>query len=768
MRKKTAKRILLASISIIALGLIAALVIFYILDQKVTSDLKAKKLIQTSTYYSSSPEYEIGMILPPYFEADLDLFLRKRNPDQTLLSGDYRILSKDLCLEKLGRLSASDEVETCFEIFLPTLDFKYFGEPQLLVLATDNQRAIRRIYFGDNHIETSRFHLPPQPIVEYLGADPILRRSLTIGEFPPDCLKAIISIEDSKFLEHSGISYTGILRALLVNVFSGRPAQGGSTITQQLVKNYFLTPERTLKRKFLEFFISIIIENRASKDEILETYLNVIYLGQQGVFQVRGYGAAAEFYFAKEISDLNLQECALMAAIVNSPGTYNPFTKPENAKKRRGLVLSKMAELGHISKEEQEVADRSPLPTRKTREIFATAPYFIEAVQRQVTTLGLETDQAKRIFTSLDLHAQEFAQKAVQSHLQKLESNSPRIKKIAETKKIQLEGLLISSDLKTGLIRALVGGRSYRSTQYNRALDSKRQIGSTMKPLVYLTALKMDPAQYHPLAPLEDRKFTHRYEGQKWSPDNYDKLSHGTIPLYYGLKESLNIATAKLGIDIGLENIITTARDIGVTSPLAPVPSLTLGAFEMQPIELFKVYTTLANLGESTSLSFIEYIENEGGEEIFSYSPYQHEVIDRESASVLVGMMKETIRSGTAQAVQKSHFPLQAAGKTGTTSDNKDTWFAAFTPHHLALVWTGFDSAQSTGLTGASGSVPIWLSYMSNYAVKFPNTDFQWSENTETRHISKQKLSELGIVPEHDEKDSFETELIFLKNQPPF
>lgn len=624
--------------------------------------------------------------------------------------------------------------------------------------------------FVGSQIQTTEFiTLGPELFAQYYGENPILRKVITLGDTPTLCLNALLAVEDKHFLEHAGVSFTGLARALLANLRAGRTAQGGSTITQQLVKNYFLSDEKTFRRKFTEMIMAFLVEANASKDEILETYINLIYMGQNGPFQVRGFAAAAEHYFGKNLHDLNLQECALVAGILNSPGLFNPFKHPDKALQRRAKVLHEMVALNMITEEEANFANASKLPSLPRRSLTEPAPYFVQAVRRELSRQEIDETEGLKVYTSLNLRAQEAALQAVRTGLDQLEEKYPKLKKIKTDEGKSLEAVLISANPKTGDVEALVGGRGFLLSQFNRALDSHRQVGSIMKPFVYLSAFEMlteDGTPYSPVTIIHDSKMTHRFDRQQWTPENYEKKYLGGIPLFWALKNSINAATVNLGMSIGIENIIDTARRLGIQSPMQAYPSLTLGAFEITPIEVLQAYSVLANLGRKTPLALIGRITDLRGNVLYSSERESQQVIAADSASELVGVMKQVIISGTGRGAYLSGFQNPAAGKTGTTNDKKDAWFAGFTPHHTAIVWVGYDDNTSLDLTGASGAVPIWTSYMKTYGSTFPNDDFPWPETVELATVSEEKQMALG-VPDKGNSSLQPVELVFKKGFTP-
>ncbi len=610
--------------------------------------------------------------------------------------------------------------------------------------------------------------LEPELFAQFYGDKPILRQVVQLSDSPPACLNAILAIEDAQFLDHRGVSVTGLVRAFLKNLISGRLRQGGSTITQQLVKNYFLTSERTLSRKIKELAMAVILEHHATKDDILETYINEIYMGQNGPFEVRGFGSASEHYFNRPLAELSLGECALLAAIVNSPGRFNPFTRPQDSKDRRNRVLDRMEELKLITSSQSQAAKQNPLPKEPLRALTEPAPFFVEAVRKELSRMNIGLQDGARIFTTLNLRAQEAARASVQRGIEGLEKTNKKLKDLAAQGK-RLEGALIAADPISGEVQAIIGGRQYKVSQFNRALQSKRQVGSLMKPIIYLTALEREDADgkpYSPITLVSDEPFTHKYEGQTWTPRNYDRKHYGMVPFYFALKNSLNAATARLALDVGLEHVIDNARKLGIQSPLKALPSLALGAFEMTPLEILQVYSTFATLGTQAPLHYIKSVESLSGEVIFETETRAQELFSPPAVASLVGMMKQTMISGTGRFSRTLGFTHPAAGKTGTTNDTKDAWFAGFTPLHTAVVWVGYDDGTNTGLTGTSGAVPIWSDYMNQVGVQYPPVDFSWPEGVVVGDLDVSTQEGLG-VPVDPKLPLEPIELIFVSGTQP-
>lgn len=747
--------------------------------------LKAKKFLNPTVFYAAPITLKKDYVLPKeslakYFSRQN---FRQRQNSQRIIYGDYFwghalecrsmvpevILEYDSCLlfakkQPLAGIDTEAEI-LVYQVFIAAnlriVDIRVNSKPESL----------------------ENIELESEILAQYLNAEPIMQENVEIKDLPTNCPNAVMAIEDAQFLEHKGYSIKGTLRGVLAPLLKGKKPQGGSTITQQLVKNYFLTSERSIKRKAEELILAVLIEKKMSKDEILETYMNIIYMGQNGPFQIIGFGSASQFYFDKKISNLQLDECALLAAVLNGPGVYNPFSKQEKTLARRNLVLSKMQQLKLISALEYEIAIKKPLPLKRPARASETAPFYLDAVKKQLKKLNIPAE-GLRIQTGLNLDLQQKAQESLQQHLSQLEKDS---KKLAENKKkgITLEGVVIAADQQSGIVDVLVGGRSFRMTQFNRALDGHRQVGSIFKPIVYLTALEKIKTDeifveasaigklfgtsrpFTPLTPIIDEPFVWMQNKKKWSPENYAKKFFGPVPLYYALKNSLNAATALLGKTVGLDEIISSAKKLGTYSELKAFPSITLGAFEMYPLEALQVYTSLANLGKKVPLSFIKRVYSYKGDLVYEHIPQPEAVFDEVVCSILIGILKQTTISGTAKSIGGSVLEIPVAGKTGTTNDYKDTWFIGMTPLKTALVWVGYDQNTVTGLTGGSGAVPIWNQFMTVALKDHPKIDFPFPEDKIQRVvIDKEKLLKLNLNTDL-EPDLAPFELVFDKDKVP-
>ena len=526
-------------------------------------------------------------------------------------------------------------------------------------------------------------------------------------EHMPDMLKETLQIvEDKDFYTHHGVSPFSILRALYTNIKAGRTVQGGSTLTQQLAKNLYEKRERTLRRKINEAFIALILDYRYSKDQILEAYLNEVYLGQAYNQGVHGMGLASDFYFAKPIDELEFDQVALLVGMVKGPSFYNPRRYPERAMKRRDLVLRLMAENQLISPREYKQALNRPLNIQSLKRSAKVAhPGYLDLVSRHLKTLlpDVDTiDAGVRVFTYFDLQKQTAMEHSVVNSLYYLEKRK---------KTDKLQAAMISVNLQHAGVSALVAGRKTGYSGFNRVLDAKRNIGSLVKPAVYLTALQ-EP-EYSLGTLLQDEAITLNDEtGRNWQPANYDRKFRGPMPLYKAFSNSINLPAVHLGLEVGVENVANTLNKLGVKQDIQTYPSLLLGAIEMSSFEVAQMYTTLGLSGYYQKLTSIAAITDSVGNILHQHKAKPKKVFDQESSYLTRYAMKKVTREGTAKRL-KSHFPtMQLAGKTGTTNNLRDSWFAGFDQNTATVIWVGRDDNKSTSLTGSSGALELYIRYL--------------------------------------------------------
>ncbi len=593
------------------------------------------------------------------------------------------------------------------------------------VTLTVSGGRITRLRQGDAEVQSVA--LPPE-LLASAGADMGENiRPVRLPDVPAVLRNAVLATEDVRFYEHGGVDPRGILRALWTNIRKGRVAEGGSTITQQLVKSRLLNPERTLARKVNEALLSTVLEWRYSKDQILEAYLNEIYLGQWGGSAVRGVGAASRAYFGKEVHQVTLAEAALLAGMIRAPNSYSPVSNPVRARERRDVVLSRLRDLGRISEADYRRARKEPVRARVTPTNGLVAPYFIDYVRAELERnpdLELAGQHGVRVYTTLDPVLQRLAEGAVVKGMDRLETARPRLRRKGPEERLQ--AAMVVLDPATGQVRALVGGRDYRSSQFNRAVLARRQPGSAFKPFVYLTALtpRKDATLFTAASLIEDAPITIMMDGKPWTPKNYDDRYEGTVTVRRALEGSLNTATVRLAQAVGLPAVIDTARALGMEGDLKPVPALTLGVFEITPLQLARAYLPLVNGGLAPAGGAVEAVADDGGRALWSASREARPVIGAPEAYLVTALLEGVINAGTGASARAAGVPGAVAGKTGTTNDGRDAWFVGYAPNLLALVWVGFDDGVAAGLSGSEGALPIWSEFMRQALEVYPGGAF--------------------------------------------
>lgn len=612
------------------------------------------------------------------------------------------------------------------EIWLHDFDYpeeKFKGFPVRLNLKGSVISSIEHIETGEN---LASVRLEPEVVAPVFSDEMEDRTLVTLNDVPKALIGAVITVEDERFFKHKGVDPIGIMRAAVKDIFAMKIVQGGSTLTQQLVKNYYLTSKKTITRKINEALLAMILEKRHTKAEILEAYLNEIYLGQRGRSSVMGVGEAAKLYFAKNVDQLTIAESAQLAGMIRSPSEYSPFRNKDRARARRDFVLDKMYDADLISAAERAAAKAEPINAPERSVNVVKAPFFIDFVKQQISEFypsDVLTSEGLKIFTTLDMTSQLEAEGAVVGGLQKLETTFANV--LPKEQKAPLEAALVAIQPQTGFIRALVGGRSFEKNQFNHVTQAKRQPGSTFKPFVFLTAFdpKRSSQPFAPSSYIDDKAFTVKSGGEDWTPKNYDKKEHGRVTLRKVLEDSYNIATAGLAIQVGLDNVVQTARDVGIKSDLLAVPSLALGSFEVTPLELASAYTVFPNGGVRAEPISIINIVDKSGKVLERRSIEMKRVFASGPVYLTVDSMKGVLDRGTGASARSLGFRAIAAGKTGTTSDYRDAWFVGFTPQFLSLVWVGYDDNSQINMSGGRAALPIWTEFM-KAAVGDSNEDF--------------------------------------------
>ncbi|MFZ2169696.1 MAG: penicillin-binding protein 1B [Methylococcaceae bacterium] len=596
------------------------------------------------------------------------------------------------------------------QISVKTRDFAFWDQhqPGMLVQLDFTDEGILSITDITQSEDVAIIRMDPVQIGSFYPTIKEDRVLIKLEDAPDALIKGLLASEDRDFYQHFGVSVRGIARAMWSNVRARGMVQGGSTITQQLVKNFYLTNKRSLSRKVKEALMALILEYHYTKNEILEAYLNEIYLGQNGASSVHGFGLASEFYFGSTLKDLPLEQVASLVALVRGPSEYDPRRYPDRALQRRNLVLNQMVMEGYITTDQAAEAIARPLSViPRPRRSSNRYPGFLDLVKRQLIQEYREEDltsQGLRIFTTLDTQVQDV------------------LEQIAATKVNQLEKQLHAKNLETavivtrrdsGEIAALIGGRENLAGGFNRALDAVRPIGSLIKPVVYLTALEY-PNKYTITTRVSDSTIVVKGQnGTDWIPKNYDHREHGNVALHTALAKSYNLATVRVGMDVGVARTAKTLKSMGVTRPVDLYPSLLLGAASLTPIEVTQMYQTLAGDGFLTPIKGIRAVVDTNGKQLQSYPFIVRQAVDPGATYIVNTMLQEVMHQGTGRTAYSS-FPENygLVGKTGTTNDAKDSWFAGYTGDYLSVVWLGRDDNKPIGLTGSTGALPLWAALM--------------------------------------------------------
>lgn len=598
--------------------------------------------------------------------------------------------------------------------YLNTRSFTFWDQqqPEMRVRVRFSSNRLSQLIDRSKSRDVAIMRLDPVQIGSFYPTRKEDRVLVRLEDVPKALLQGLFATEDRDFYKHFGVSPKAIARAMWANIRAGSIVQGGSTITQQLIKNFYLTSERSLWRKVNEAFMALILEARYSKDEILQAYLNEVYLGQDGASAVHGFGLAAEFYFGRPLQNLNLKQLATLVALVRGPSYYDPRRAPQRALKRRNLVLEKMRQLGYISVKQANAAKRQPLGVIPYRHHSVNRyPGFMELVRRQLQQEYRDEDltsEGLRIFTTLDTQVQNILEKTIRVKLKQLEKR-PRVDKL------QTAAVVTRRD--SGEIVALASGRDRFAAGFNRALDAVRPIGSLIKPVVYLTALQY-PEKYTITTLVSDTAIQVKgSKGKVWTPKNYDKREHGLVELHTALAQSYNLATVRIGMDIGIARTAKTLNSLGVKRPVNLYPSLLLGASPLTPLEVTQMYQTLAGDGFAMPLRAIRAVISSAGEPLQRYPLTVRQTVDPAATFITNTILQEVMSEGTGRyAYSVTSRDLQLAGKTGTTNKLRDSWFAGFSGDYLSVVWIGRDDDKASGLTGSSGALRVWAALMKQIA----------------------------------------------------
>jgi penicillin-binding protein 1B len=677
-------RILLAvlGVALVALAALAALWVAY-LDRVVTRDFQGRLWSVPARVYAEPLDLYAGA---PVTADDLEEELRRlhyRSGDPASGSGVYRRHGGDFELHA-RRVRFVDELR----------------DPELVSIRAGSDSIISLRHADGTELPV--FRLDPLLVGNVFPVHGEDRIVLSPGDVPPLLRLGVKAVEDRRFDEHHGVDPYGILRALWADLRAGRVIQGGSTLTQQLVKNYFLSDEQTIGRKATEAVMALRLEAHFSKDDILVAYLNEVYLGQDGARAIHGFGLGSEYFFAKPLAELDAGELALLIGLVKGPSYYDPRKHADRARARRNVVLQELADARLIDGEAAKHAAAEPLGLRPPGGGYV--PAYLDLVRRHLKRDYAEADLAAAglaVYTTLNPRTQAAAEQSLARHLSRLDAAS-------RVRGAHLEGAVIVSDPNSGDVVAVVGGRAVGAEGFNRALDARRPIGSLVKPAVYLAAL--ETGRYNAATMLDDAPITLKLsDGSIWAPQNYTHEIYGRVPMVRALAESMNLATVRLGLDIGLPRVADTLVRLGLETRPTLNPSLLLGTVEMTPLEVVQVYTTLANGGFRARLRAVQAVLDEHGRPLKSFKVQVEAAAAPAAVYQLDRMLTLVTARGTGRGASARLPPgTTVAGKTGTSSDTRDSWFAGFTGTYLAVVWVGYDDNRATGLTGAAGALPVW------------------------------------------------------------
>lgn len=696
-------------LSLLAAGVVPFFIYVLYLDAQVQTQFEGKRWALPAHVYARA----------------LELY-----PDQPLTAGQFAAELKMLGYRELSRPQLPGSYARLGDAFVVTTRaFQFWDGAEKsaslrLEFSADRLLGIWQANTGDS---VDLLRLDPPLIGNIYPSHREDRILVKLDEVPPLLIDALLAVEDREFFNHHGVSPQSILRALWVNLRAGKTVQGGSTLTQQLVKNFFLTNERTLWRKFNEAIMALLLEFHYDKNEILEAYINEIYLGQDGRRAIHGFGLASQFYFGQPLKKLAPEQIALLVALVKGPSYYDPRRRSARAFERRNLVLQLLVEQGKLAPEiAQRASAEKPavLPQNSTR--VSRVPAFIDLVRRQLRRDYSDTDlssEGLRIFTTLDPIVQRATEQAVSLQLDRLQR---------EGVDADIQGAAVVANVNDGEVQAVVGGRDPRFAGFNRALDAIRPVGSLIKPAVYLTAL-MRPEQYTLASLLDDGPLdVDMGGGEHWQPQNFDRQSHGVnyagkshqVLLNDALVHSYNIATARLGIALGVPTVIDTLRGLGAERPLTEYPALLLGAANFSPLDMTQVYHTLAAGGFRTPLRAIRAVLTADGQPLQRYPLSVKRAFDTIPVYLLNSSLRAVTREGTGQSLQY-YLPkgLVVAGKTGTSDDLRDSWFAGFSDSHVAAVWVGLDDNRPAGLTGSRGALRVWGDILSRLGTRSLSAD---------------------------------------------
>ncbi|MGR5111400.1 penicillin-binding protein 1B [Vibrio jasicida] len=602
-----------------------------------------------------------------------------------------------------GEYSSSS---TRIELIRRPFEFADGPEPDRHVMLHFSSSGLTRIQSLESKGDLGYLRIEPKMLGMLEKDQNEQRLFLRRDQFPEILVDALLATEDRDFYQHDGVSPLAIGRALVANIKAGRTVQGGSTLTQQLAKNLFLTRDKTLWRKVREAYIALILDYRYSKDRILEAYLNEVYLGQSGGDAIHGFALASRYYFGQPIQELRIDQLAMLVGMVKGPSYYNPIRYPERTKTRRDLVLRLLMQQDMLTSEQYEQAVNRPLDTQNKPRIASRQPAYFQQLNIELKEKvgdNFKAETGLRLFTSLDPVSQSKLEQAI----------AKKVPELAKRAGKELEAAAVAVDRHSGEIRAMVGGKRVGYEGFNRALNASRPIGSLVKPAIYLTALEQ-PEKYNLATTLHDTPLSLKgSKGSVWSPRNFDRKFRGDVPLYLALAKSLNVPTVRLGMELGIPEVSDTLERLGVDkNEIRPVPSMFLGSFSLTPFEVAQMYQTVTNSGKRAKLSALRSVIDMDGNVIYQSLPRSAQAVDQQAAWLTTYAMKQGVAQGTGRFLQSQFSWAALAGKTGTSNDSRDSWFVGVDGREVTTVWLGRDDNKSTKLTGSSGALRVYAEYL--------------------------------------------------------
>jgi penicillin-binding protein 1B len=667
----------------------------------------------------------VGMLYGAYLATFLELPKSDDHPPLRLYSGPFLLkpglmLAHSHLLDRLQRLGYRRATATQspgdYQLTDETLTIYLHPQPEGHVAATRvtlslDQGRVTDVLSPLDGTPLFHVYLEPELLSGVRGASRQVREWIPLAQIPPRVIETVLTIEDRRFYSHFGIDPVAVGRALWTNVTKGGVVQGGSTITQQLAKNLFYSPQRTMGRKLKEALAALVLEVKYTKQDILESYLNEIYLGQAGFVSIYGVREAAYRYFGKSLQQLTVEEIAMIAALIKGPNSYAPTKHPELAKQRRDVILRRLRETGLLTEEAWKLAVNEPLRVTPSEDVLTDAPYFVDAVLRQVEEAGVvPLPEGLRIDSTLDPMIQQAATESLEQGLAKLESTHSHLNSSTEP----VQGAAVVLDPKTGSVLALVGGRDYRRSQFNRAVQARRQPGSLFKPFVYLAALEAaregEAGRLTAASLLADEPVTFESEAGTWSPQNYDKQFHGYVSLRNALEQSLNVPAVRTTKIVGTKPIVQLLHRLGVTSAIGDdLSSVALGSSSVSLMEITAAYGAVANGGIAVKPTAVRSTRDRQGDMLWNGVPDRLQATSPQGAYVLTSLLEGVIERGTASKARVMGFHGAMAGKTGTTDGYRDAWFVGYTSDVVIGVWVGYDDERPLRLTGSQAALPIWM-----------------------------------------------------------